>query len=246
MAAVLACGPDARLSHRSAAALWGIQGPPPGAPPPPGPIEVVVPSHISRRRPGIRVHRQAKLDPNRRRIVENIPVTDPVSTLADLAALLPDGELSAAINEADHLDLVRRPQLRRQLDALPQRPGVGRLRALFARQELALPATVLEQRFLRIVRSAKLPLPETQASANGHRVDFRWSRPGLVVEADSLRYHRTPERQSADMRRDHAHVSAGLTTLRFSHEQIRYEPDYVRRTLAANLARLQLGSAGAA
>lgn len=59
-----------------------------------------------------------------------------------------------------------------------------------------------------------------------------------MVEADSLRYHRTPERQSADMRRDHAHASAGLTTLRFSHEQIRYEPEYVRRTLAANLRRL--------
>jgi very-short-patch-repair endonuclease len=171
--------------------------------------------------------------------VDGIPVTDPVSTLVDLAALVPYGELSAAINEADHLDRVRRPMLRQALDSLPPYPGVGRLRTLFARQELALPATDLEARFLGIVEAAKLPLPETQAWVNGHRVDFRWPRLGLVIETDSLRYHRTPERQSADMRRDHAHVSAGLTTLRFSHEQVRYESEYVRQTLATNFERLR-------
>jgi very-short-patch-repair endonuclease len=233
MAAVLACGPEARLSHRSAAALWGMH------PSTPGPIELVVPAHASSRRPGIRVHRQANLEPGRRRIVDGIPVTDPVSTLVDLATCLPDDELSAAINEADHLGRVRRPALRRALDSLPPRPGVGRLRTLFARQELALPTTALESRFLRIVEAAGLPLPETQAWVNGHRVDFRWPRLGLVIETDSLRYHRTPERQSADMRRDHAHVSAGLTTLRFSHEQVRHEPEYVRQTLTANFKRLQ-------
>lgn len=174
-----------------------------------------------------------------RRIVDGIPVTDLVSTLVDLAACVLDGELSAAINEADHLDLVHRPELRQTLDSLPQRPGVGRLRALLARQELALPATDLENRFLRIVEAAELPLPETQASVNGHRVDFRWRQLGLVAETDSLRYHCTPERQSADMRRDHAHVSAGLTTMRFSHQQVRYEPEYVRLTLATNFARLR-------
>lgn len=235
MAAVLACGGDALLSHRSAAALWGIR------PERPGPIEVTVPRPVFRRRPNLRVHRRGGLTV-RGRIVDGIPVTDPICVLVDLATCIPVAQLETAINEADHLGLVNPEMLRESLDSLPRWPGVGRLRALLDRQTLTLATTELERRFLRIVVAARLPLPETQVRPSGHRVDFFWHELGLVVETDSLRYHRTAAKQSADMRRDHAHVSAGLTTLRFSHQQVRYEPEYVKRILATNLARLQARS----
>jgi very-short-patch-repair endonuclease len=70
-------------------------------------------------------------------------------------------------------------------------------------------------------------------------VDFYWPQLGLIVEADGWVYHRTPAEQATDRRRDQVHTTVGLTTLRFAEEQIRYEPDEVRRTLAAVAARLR-------
>ena len=102
----------------------------------------------------------------------------------------------------------------------------------------ALTDTGLERRFLEIVRAGKLPLPATQVALNGYRVDFYWPGLGLVVETDGWRHHRTSGEQSTDRRRDQTHMASGLTTVRFGEDQIRYEPEYVQRTLATVIARL--------
>jgi very-short-patch-repair endonuclease len=230
MAAVLACGPPALLSHRSAAALWGI------APAPrTGPIEVV--ASVFHRRAGIRVHRRRDLRPKHRREVEAIPVTDPISTLVDLASCAPDWQVERAINDADRLGLVGAEALRRTIGGLGPRPGMSRMRKLLGLD--ALTDTGLERAFLGIVRNAGLPLPETQAQVSGYRVDFHWPDLGLIVETDGWRHHRTSGEQSTDRRRDQTHMASGLTTIRFGEDQVRYEPDYVRRTLAAVIARLK-------
>ena len=80
---------------------------------------------------------------------------------------------------------------------------------------------------------------------NGFRVDFYWPELGLVVETDGLRYHRTPAQQARDRQRDQAHTAAGLTALRFTHAQVRYEPDHVKATLAAVRERLEVGTRAA-
>jgi len=98
--------------------------------------------------------------------------------------------------------------------------------------------TGLERRFLAIVRRTDLPMPETQVNVNGYRVDFYWPDLGLIVEVDGWRYHRTAAAQATDQRRDQAHATAGLTALRFAEEQIRAEPDSVRRTLVPVARRL--------
>jgi very-short-patch-repair endonuclease len=92
--------------------------------------------------------------------------------------------------------------------------------------------------FLRLVRSARLPTPQTGIVLHGFRVDFFWPDLGLIVETDGLRYHRTPVQQARDRRRDQALAAAGLTTLRFTHAQIRFEPSEVREVLVAVIARL--------
>jgi very-short-patch-repair endonuclease len=233
MAAVLACGPRARLSHHSAAALLGIR------PELPGPIDVVAPAQVVRNRPGIRLHRRAGLDPpvgQRPSAQEDghfdgIPVTGPISTLVDIALGISRAELEQAVNEADHRDLVDPETLREALDSFPERPGAARLRNLLDRSTFVLTTTRLEQLFLPLARDAGLPLPQTQTWLNGYRVDFYWPDLGLVVEADSLRYHRTPAKQAADNRRDQAHFAADLIPLRFSHWQVRHEPAHVRAVL---------------
>lgn len=100
LAAVLACGSRALLSHSSATALWGMLAWD-------GAIEVVLPAGSARRRPGIRVHRRAGLDARHRRMVKGIPVTDPISTLIDIAGRKPSSVVERAIREADRLGLVR-------------------------------------------------------------------------------------------------------------------------------------------
>lgn len=230
MAATLACGPTALLSHRSAAALWGI-APVRRA----GPIEVVAAG--LRRRAGVRVHRRRDLGPEHRREVAAIPLTDPISTVVDLASCAPDWQVERAINEADRLDLVDPEVLRNAVRALGPRPGMTRLRKVLGLD--ALTDTGLERAFLAIVRNAGLPLPQTQVYVNGYRVDFYWPSLALVVETDGWRHHRTSGEQSTDRRRDQAHLTSGLTTVRFGEDQVRYQPEYVRRTLAAMIARLK-------
>ena len=77
---------------------------------------------------------------------------------------------------------------------------------------------------------------------NGFKVDFYWPELGLVVETDGLRYHRTPAEQARDRLRDQAHTAAGLTPLRFTHEQVRYEPEHVLKILAQTASRLAIAT----
>jgi very-short-patch-repair endonuclease len=225
IAAVLACGDAATLSHESAGALWEIR------PYRHGPVRVSVPADDRRRRPGIKVHRR------RTRIVVTrkmgIRVTTPVETLVDLATRLEDPELERAVNEAVNRDLIDPERLRQALDQTTHRPGVRKLAKLLDHRTFAVTETMLEQRFLPLVRAAGLPLPQTQAHVNGYRVDFYWPDLRLVVEADSLRFHRTAAQQAKDRLRDQTHAAAGLTTLRFTHAQVWFDPSHVRATLSA-------------
>jgi very-short-patch-repair endonuclease len=233
MAAVLACGASAVLSHRSAAALWGILRESDGS------IEISHETIQRCRRPGIRAHRRTKLGPDDLAVCAGIPVTAPVRTLVDLAAMVAPARLERAITEADRLDLVDPIRLRGALASLSGQRGVGRLRALLDRRTFRLTDSELESRFLALVLKAGLPLPRTRQMLNGFRVDFFWPELGLVVETDGLRYHRTPAQQAKDRIRDQAHVAAGHTSLRFTHSQVRFEPVHVCETLTSVVARLE-------
>jgi very-short-patch-repair endonuclease len=232
MAAVLACGPAALLSHRSAASLWGLVRDDAGP-------EVVVPYEACRRRAGIRVHRRVDLASERRKAIDGIPVTDLVSTLIDVAACLRLPQTERAVNEADRLGLIDPESLRLAVEKAPHRPGRGRLLSMLEVDTFALTDSELEGRFLRLVRRAGLPSPRTQAWLNGFRVDFHWPDLGLVVETDGLRYHRTPGQQKRDRHRDQTHAVAGLTTLHFTAAQVRFEPDEVVAVLSAVIERLR-------
>ncbi|HVX32018.1 MAG TPA: DUF559 domain-containing protein [Solirubrobacterales bacterium] len=232
MAAVLACGGPgmAALSHSSAAALFKIG------------VEQAAGIEVSRRSPdpvrlpGIRVHRRPSLRDGWYGFYEGIPITTPVQTLIDLATRHGVPQMERAMNEADHLGLVRTVDLREALDEHPGEPGVGRLRAIIDRATFRYTRSELERAFLPLARRAGLPSPRTSVYLNGYEVDFHFPELGLVVETDSLTYHRTAAQQKKDRERDQAHTAAGLVQLRFTHGQIRYEPRHVVRTLRATAA----------
>ena len=233
MAAVLYCGAGAHLSHGSAAELLLIENERPGL------IEVSVPA--SRNPRGGRdliVHRSATLVAQDIGDFRGIPVTSPARTLLDLATRLPQRRLEAAINAADKHDHITPPALRAYLDDGASQPGVRALRNLLDHHTFTLTDSDLERRFIPLALRAGLPQPLTQQRLNGFRVDFYWPDLGLVVETDGLRYHRTPAEQARDRLRDQAHMAAGLTPLRFTHRQVRYEPDHVQAVLQRTASQL--------
>ncbi|MGH2965414.1 MAG: type IV toxin-antitoxin system AbiEi family antitoxin domain-containing protein [Solirubrobacterales bacterium] len=232
MAAVLRCGTDAVLSHRSAAALWGLAAEPPRM------VDVSVSARIRRRSPGIAAHRRRSLTADDVTTHRGIPVTTPICTLIDIATGLTPSQLEAAINEADKRDLTDPEQLRAHLAPGPSRPGVRALREILDPGTFVLSDSELERRFRPIAQEVGLSLPRTGQHVNGFKVDFYWPGLGLVVETDGLRYHRTPAQQGRDRLRDQAHTAAGLTCLRFTYAQVRFEPEHVRATLEATARRL--------
>lgn len=227
MVAVLSCGPGAVISHAAAGALWQIRSRAGGD------IDVTLPDQRSRRTPGVRVHCRRTLEPEDRRRHLNIPVTSPARTLVDIAPGLSPDQLERAVNLADSLDLIDPERLRTECERLAGQQGVSKLRTTLDRRTFRATDSRLEQRFLAIVRKTSLPPPITQQQVDGFRTDFLWPDLGLVVETDSLRYHRTPAQQHRDRLRDHAHFAAGRTPLRFTHAQVFFDEPHVRATLAA-------------
>jgi hypothetical protein len=187
MAAVLACGAEAVLSHDSGAALWGIRPVASG-------LEVSLLTGAKRRTDGITVHRRPSLRPDDVTTHRGIPVTTPIQTLIDIALRLEREPLEAAINQADKIDLCDPEELRSALDESAGERGVRALRTVLDRRTFTLTDSELERRMLRIVRGLGLSKPETGVWVNGFKVDFYWPELGLVVETDGLRFHRTPRR----------------------------------------------------
>jgi very-short-patch-repair endonuclease len=158
--------------------------------------------------------------------------------MVDLATRLDRPRLEAAVNEADKRDLVDPESLRAALTRRGGQPGVRVLCELLDRRTFVLTDSELERRFLPIARRAGLARPLTGQYLNGFKVDFYWPDLGLVVETDGLRYHRTAAEQARDRLRDQTHTAGGLTALRFTHAQVRFEPDHVCEVLARVARRL--------
>ena len=221
MAAVLACGDGAVLSHHSAAELWGIGFEEKGR------IDVTIRRRSRLERSGVSVHCRPKL--LEQSVVRRfgIPVTSPVQTLIDVASELKPMRLERAVNQADVHDLVDPETLRTALDGHVGEPGVKKLRTMLDRHTFRLSDSDLEILFRPLARAAALPSPLSKHWVLGYEVDFFFPGQGLIVETDGLRYHRTPAQQARMVKRDQKHTAAGYRVLRFTHWQIAYAPTEV-------------------
>lgn len=233
MAAVLACGGGAALSHLSAGALWGLavergRG-----------VDVSVRRREVHRRKGVHARTRPQLPARDVMTHEGIPVTTPARTLVDIATELGELALERAVNEADKRDLIDPEALREGLAGFAGEPGVWALRRLLDRHTFRLSDSDLEIFFRPIGAAAGLPVPLSKQIVNGVEVDFHWPELGLVVETDGLRYHRTPAAQAKDRLRDQTHVAAGSTVLRFTHWQVKHEPARIQSVLERTASHLR-------
>jgi very-short-patch-repair endonuclease len=228
MAAVLALGPGAVASHRSAAALHSLLLSWPDEP------EVTVAAKRGSRA-GIHVHTSRRLARAQTTRRENIPVTTPARTIVDLADTEPRRTVERAMAEGEALRLVYRSSIAKELARTPGRRGGGVLQELFAQDHLARTRSDLEEAFLAWIRTTDLPEPEMNQPIAGFTVDGIWREQRVVLELDSLQFHNTRERFESDRRRDIALQIAGYRVVRITWARLD-EPDTLYADLEAILA----------
>lgn len=210
MAAVLACGDGAVLSHLSAAFLWGL-GQHTGSTA--SVVDVSIPGRAGRAgRCGIRVHRPKSLPSSDCTRRNAIPVTTPARTLADVRPLLSPAQFAAAVREAEF----------RRLNIGDQERGDG------ARSEL-------EDRMLSLCRRHRLPQPDVNVSIDRYLVDFLWADASLIVEVDGWKAHRTRPAFEEDRARDARLAVLGYSVIRFTWRQVTGNANEVAKTVRALL-----------
>ena len=233
MAAVLACGPGAVLSHRSAARLhelrpWGHTK-----------IEVTIPTRSTRSHPGVAVHRSTTLTDKDVTHVNNIPCTTVHRALLDLAEVVTQRQLERAFDQADILEALDLNAINDQLARNPTRPGAKACKQVLATHYIGRTPTWSEneERLLEITRGLGLPDPDTNQfivlddGGPAIRVDFVWRDQRVIVEADSRKWHSSKQRQEIDRRRDQRLTAAGWRVIRTSWRQMTFQPDELRRAL---------------
>jgi very-short-patch-repair endonuclease len=223
MAAVLACGPRAVLSHRAAAALWGMRA---------GTwVEVTVPNGRGARG-GIEVHRAA-LPPDERTTHRGIPTTTVPRTLLDLSAVVRRREVRSALRRAEQLRLSDALSLHDLIARYGRRPGLATIRALL--DEAGIGARIirseLEERFQDFLIRAGLPLPQTNVVIQGYEVDCVWPEQRLIVELDGHASHSPAHAFELDRARDRRLEAVGWRVIRITWRQLEQEPELVEADL---------------
>jgi hypothetical protein len=228
LAAVLACGPGAALSHESAAVLWGLRQPR-------GPrIDVTVPTRGGRSRRGVLITHRSTLEPEEVTVKDGIPVTSAARTVLDLADVLRRRPLQRVLDEAFYLGL--------DLEGLTPRRGrrgFGLLTAVLAEHEAGTTWTrsALEERMLTLCRRRGLPPPVVNGEVGRLEVDFHWPGERLIVETDAWSSHGSRGAFERDRVKDAQLVEAGWRVVRITRARLAREP----RAVAALLARLLSG-----
>lgn len=240
LAAVMVAGPEAVASHMAAAALWRFDGIDPGA------VEVTVPRRRRPRAvPGV-VHRTVDLGPadlGRRR---GIPCTSAERTLIDIAPVLGERALEAALDGAERDGKIWRRRLRWRIgrmrrDGVAARPGLVTVERLLDRTEgRPLGDTWLEQEVVRIIAAAGLPTPRVQVSHRTSgaraRVDLWWDHAALVAEVSGHGSHATRRERQSDAERAARLGLKGFEVLEFTYEDVVERPEHVVEMIGAHLA----------
>lgn len=229
MAAVLAYGDGALLSHGSAGSLWGLMRARAS------PIDVTA-LHGRPGRKGIRLHR-SRVGDDERATQAGIPVTSLPRTLLDLAEVVDEDRLTRAFEEADRLGLLRMPAIEQVCAQAGNRRGLAALRRLIAAAKAPVTTrSPLEDRFTAFCEEHHLPAPTRNVDVLGHEADAYWPAHRLVVELDSFAYHRHRAAFEHDRARDATMQAAGYRVIRLTHRQLETEAPRIATQLRKLLA----------
>lgn len=223
MAALLACGPGAVISHGSAAAVLALVG----APSPGRAVDVALRSAHRRERPGIRLHQLLSLRDEDVCPVDGLSVTTAARTLFDLASGWRLRSLERALSDAIERRLTSLEAVKAMVERHAGRPGSRRLRSLLDDGGPAFTRSELESDFLALVRAGGVEPPETNARVGSYEVDFYWRSVRLVVELDGFRYHSSRAAFERDRKRDAELATRGIRVVRVTSRQLAREREAV-------------------
>lgn len=231
MAAALACGDDAVLSHRAASALWDLSQTPAGA------IDVTAPGHSRRRIPGVRFHGARTLHPDDRTTIDGIPVTALPRTMLDQATDLNSQRVRTLLEQAQRRDLVNLVAFDALLARSPGHHGAGKLRAALSELQDEAPWTQseLERRFLEFLRARHLPEPHTNVPMDGILADCFWPEHNLVAELDGYRFHRDRRTFESDREKGIVHARAGRRAIQITQRMLTRQAQKLEGDLGALL-----------
>lgn len=234
LAAVLAVGPGAVLSHRDAAALHGIRKAPESR------KVSITTAADSRSTPALWVYPRRRLATDEVELVRGVPVTTPARTLVDVAPMLTAAQLAATLGEADRRGLLDVAEVARALRRTNGRHGQGhaRLRAALdahLRAGATLLRSELEARFLDLVLRAGLPRPRLNARIAGFEVDALWPAASVVVELDGWAHHSDRRAAARDREKTNRLQLEGYAVLRFMHGDLVARPATVVAAVGAAL-----------
>jgi very-short-patch-repair endonuclease len=235
MAALLACLPDAQISHRSSARLWRMLRFSPWA----AAVDVTVVGRGIHGQEGLRIHAVSSIDPCDVAALGPLVVSSPARTVLELASVLSTGGLESVIAEGLRREppLFTLDDLADQIARNPGKRGVARLRQ--ASQPDGGPQYThegAERRLLALMRTHDLPAPESNATVNGLEVDFVWRSARLIVEVDSHRFHLDPIAFERDRLRDAELAAVGYLVIRITWRQLTTTPEAVAARIRHILA----------
>jgi hypothetical protein len=221
LAAVFACGPDAVLSHRSAAYLWGLIDESHA------PIDVTAPNRRGRSPAGVAAHRDGSLQPIDKTSLHGIPCTSLARTLLDYAGIAPEWEVRRAVSQAEVFRILDPAAMRSVLRRGRRRRGVARLRLIIdaLHPETKRTRSDLERLFLAMCIHAGLPQPEVNVwldppGGDPLQADFLWRDARLIVEADSREFHDTASAFEYDRKREQRFQAAAWRVSRCTWNQV--------------------------
>jgi very-short-patch-repair endonuclease len=233
LAAVLACGPSAVLSHRSAARLWGLRGGGTHR------IDVTAPRGV-RPKPGLRIHRPLlPLDAIDKIERDGVPVTAVARTLLDCADPRARVDVGRLLHEASVQEVLDAREVWNVLARCPGAPGARALERAMREELPPFTRSGLEREVVRLLRDARLPKPRVNAHVwvgdELLEVDFFWPDLGVIVETDGSRYHSTRWRRRKDAEKTARLVAAGYTVVRVTDVEVAGTPEAVVARIAATL-----------
>jgi very-short-patch-repair endonuclease len=228
-AALLSLGECAVLSHRSAAAVWGLAEPDPQV------IDVALVGANRRGRQGVRLHRVKTLTDITTH--SNLRITTPARTLIDFASQATSSELSDAFGEARAKRLITDAKLHAALRRAPRNHRGAAIVRRLLNQGGSYDRSRAERLMRSICRQAELSQPLTNVILNGHLVDFFWPEQRLIVEVDGYDTHGNRQAFENDRRRDQTHIAAGYVVIRITWHQLQHGPIALAARIAQALAR---------
>jgi len=236
LAALLACGKGSLISHHSAAFVWGLRTAPPTE------VEVSVVGRCCASRKGIRVHRIQKIHRHELSRHEGLWVSSPARAILEVAVTASVDEVADLVNEGQGLRRFAPGELEAVQRRHRGRRGARKLAEVLGDEDaMTVTRSKAEKAFLKLIRDARLPVPETNERLGRYKPDFMWREQRLIVELDSYQFHGGPDGFQNDREKDLVYRDAGFDVLRPTRNHVIHEP---ARVLVSVVRALERASGG--